>query len=120
MAQNHRARRRRESEVIIDKILDGTDGGRVDPAIAENLRQHMVRHAGEPDRALLAHLKDTMAGANMPMNAVFPEDGSRTSRHHRGASGKARSVSIGCWCFRGHSSKQSARAHTLPTVLPRS
>jgi hypothetical protein len=74
MAQNPRNRRRREAQVIIDKILNGTPDGRVDPAIAENLRQHLARHPGEPDRALLEHLKEQMAGAGAPMDAVFPED----------------------------------------------
>jgi hypothetical protein len=74
MAQNPHKRRRREALDIIDKILNGTREGRVDPAVAENLRQHLARHPGEPDRALLEHVKEQMAAAGAPMNAVFPED----------------------------------------------
>lgn len=69
-----RERRRAEAEVIIDRILHGTPGGRVDPAVAESLRLLLVKYPGEPDRALMEHTREALAAAGMPMNAVFPED----------------------------------------------
>jgi hypothetical protein len=63
--------RRAEAEALIDKILHGTPEGRVDPAISENLRHHLAKHPGQPDRALLAHFKDQIPGME---DAVFPED----------------------------------------------
>ncbi len=64
------ASRRAEAEALVDKILHGTPEGRFDPAIAENLRQHLVRDPGQPDRALLNHVKDQIPD----FDAAFPED----------------------------------------------
>lgn len=64
------ASRRAEAEALIGKILHGTPDGRVDPAVAENLRLHLAQNPGQPDRALLNHFKDQLPG----FNAVFPED----------------------------------------------
>lgn len=64
------ALRRAEAEALVDKILHGTPEGRVDPAIAENLRQHLARNPGQPDRALLNHFKDQIPD----FDAAFPED----------------------------------------------
>jgi hypothetical protein len=66
--------RRRQAKVIIDQILHGTPEGRVDPAIAENLRQHLARHVFEPDRALLEHLREQGKLNGFDLDAVFPED----------------------------------------------
>lgn len=62
--------RRAQAQDLIDKILHGTPDGRVDPTIAENLRKHLALNPGQPDRALLNHLKEQMPG----FDAVFPED----------------------------------------------
>jgi hypothetical protein len=62
--------RRAQAEDLIDKILHGTRDGHVDPTIAENLRKHLALNPGQPDRALLNHLKDQMPD----FDAVFPED----------------------------------------------
>ncbi|WP_299052167.1 hypothetical protein [uncultured Nocardioides sp.] len=62
--------RRAQAQAIIDQILHGTPDGRVNPAVAENLRGHLAANPGEPDRALLAHLQDQIPG----LNAVLPED----------------------------------------------
>lgn len=62
--------RRAQSLELIDKILYGTPEGKVDPAISENLRQHMAANPEEPDRALLNHFRDQIPG----FDGVFPED----------------------------------------------
>lgn len=64
------ASRRVEAEALVDEILHGTPEGRVEPAIAENLRQHLARNPDQPDRALLNHLKDQIPD----FDAAFPED----------------------------------------------
>lgn len=64
------ASRRAQAEDLIDKILHGTPEGRVNPAVAENLRKHLAQNPGEPDRALLNHLREQVPG----MDGVFPED----------------------------------------------
>lgn len=66
--------RRSQAKYLIDKILHGTPDGRVDPAISEDLRHHLVENPGDPERALLNHLNAQMAAAGMPMDAGFPED----------------------------------------------
>src|SRR5680860_1641147 len=56
------AARREGAQDVIDKILHGTPDGRVDPSIAENLRKHLAENPGQPDRALLNHLRDQIPG----------------------------------------------------------
>lgn len=63
-------KRRAEAKVLIDQILQGTPRGRVDPAVAENLRQYMAANPGQPDRALMAHLQDQIPG----FKGVLPTD----------------------------------------------
>jgi hypothetical protein len=63
-------KRRAEAQVLIDQILHGTPEGRVDPAVAQNLRKHLAAHPGQPDRALLAHFQEQIPG----FDGVFPDD----------------------------------------------
>lgn len=64
------ASRRAQAEDLINKILHGTPDGRVNPAVAENLRKHLALNPGQPDRALLNHLQEQLPG----FDGVFPED----------------------------------------------
>lgn len=65
-------RRRREAQDLIDKILNGTPDGRVDPKISEDLRKQLVKHNGDPELALLAHFK---AQGVVPESVRLRQDG---------------------------------------------
>ena len=67
-------RRKDEARDLIDKILHGVPEGRVDPEIAADLRLKLAQFPGEPDRALLEHIRAQMTGLGVPFDAVFPED----------------------------------------------
>lgn len=68
------AARRKAALVVIDQILNGTPDGTVDPALGEDLRQKLLQYPGEPDRALLEHLRTQFEQNGMPFDAVLPED----------------------------------------------
>ena len=68
-------RRRKEARAIIDQILNGTpDGGRVRPEVAASMRLMLARYPGQPDRALMEHMREGMNAAGIAFDAVLPED----------------------------------------------
>lgn len=60
--------------VVIDQILNGTPDGTVNPALGQDLRQKLLLYPGEPDRALLEHLRTQFHDGGVSFDAVFPED----------------------------------------------
>jgi len=66
--------RRKEARTLIDKILNGTPDGRVNPEIAASLRQQLARYPGQPDRALMEHMREAMRADGIAFDAQLPED----------------------------------------------
>lgn len=66
--------RKKQALVLIDQILNGTPDGTVSPSLGEDLRQKLLQHPGEPDRALLEHFRTQFQQNGMEFDAVFPED----------------------------------------------
>lgn len=66
--------RREAAQEVIDTILHDVAQGSVDRSIGQNLRQKILMFPGEPDRALLEHLRDQFQQNGMDFDGVVPED----------------------------------------------
>lgn len=67
-------KRREQARVIIDQIINGTPDGRVRPEVAASMRLMLARYPGQPDRALIEHMREGMNAAGVAFDYQLPED----------------------------------------------